>query len=65
MARGSKAKYTEKQKRQAEDIAEGYEHRGMPQRRAKAIGWATVNKVYGGGQKGGSGRPFGRLHKPC
>lgn len=56
MPRGSKAKYTGKQKRQAEDIAEGYENRGVPERRAKAIGWATVNKVYGGGAKGGSGR---------
>lgn len=55
MPRGSKAKYTGKQKRQAEDIAEGYESRGVPQKRAKAIGWATVNKVYGGGAKGGSG----------
>lgn len=56
MVRGSKAKYSEKQKRQAEDIAEGYESRGVPQTRAKAIGWATVNKVYGGGKKAGSGR---------
>ena len=55
MPRGSKAKYSDKQKHQAEDIAEGYESRGMPKSRAKAIGWATVNKVYGGGQKGGSG----------
>ncbi len=55
MARGSKAKYSEKQKHQAEDIAKGYESRGMPKRRAKAIGWATVNKSYGGGTKGGSG----------
>ena len=57
MPRGSKAKYSDKQKRQAEDIAEGYERRGMPEHRAKAIGWATVNKTYGGGQKGGSGSP--------
>lgn len=56
MPRGSKAKYSEKQKRQAEEIAEGYESRGVPESRAKAIGWATVNKVYGGGQKSGSGR---------
>ncbi len=56
MPRGSKAKYTEKQKRQAEDIAEGYKSRGMPAKRAKAIGWATVNKVYGGGKKAGSGQ---------
>src|SRR5512141_2284929 len=55
MPQGSKAKYTDKQKRQAEDIAEGYEKRGTPKKRAKAIGWATVNKVYGGGAKGGAG----------
>ncbi len=59
MARGSKAKYSDKQKRQAEEIAEGYESRGMPQSRAKAIGWATVNKAYGGGVKSGSGRGHG------
>ena len=55
MARGSKAKYTEKQKRQAEDIAEGYEGRGVPEKQAKARGWATVNKMWGGGKKSGSG----------
>ena len=59
MARGSKAKYSDKQKRQAEDIAEGYEKRGMSKSRAKAIGWATVNKTYGGGVKSGSGRGHG------
>lgn len=56
MPRGSKAKYTEKQKRQAEDIAEGYEHRGVPAKTAKARAWATVNKMSGGGKKSGSGR---------
>ena len=56
MARGSKAKYTEEQKRQAEEIAQRYESRGTPEKRAKQIGWATVNKIYGGGAKGGSGR---------
>ena len=56
MPRGSKAKYTEKQKRQAEEIAEGYEHRGVPKKLAKARGWATVNKMSGGGKKSGSGR---------
>lgn len=56
MPRGSKAKYTEKQKRQAEDIAEGYEHRGVPTKTAKARAWATVNKMSGGGKKSGSGR---------
>jgi plasmid stabilization system protein ParE len=56
MARGSKSKYTDKQKRQAEHIAEGYEKRGTPARTAKARAWATVNKETGGGKKGGSGR---------
>ncbi len=61
MARGSKAKYTEKQKRQAEDIAEGYMNRGVSRTEAKRRAWATVNKIYGGGQKGGSAR--GRMNK--
>lgn len=56
MARGSKAKYTEKQQRQAEDSAEGYMNRGVSRTEAKRRGWATVNKIYGGGAKGGSGR---------
>ncbi|MBI5033188.1 MAG: plasmid stabilization protein [Chloroflexi bacterium] len=55
MARGSKAKYTDKQKRQAEEIAEGYERRGVSRKEAEARGWATVNKMWGGGKKGGSG----------
>ena len=55
MPRGSKSKYTDKQKRQAEDIAEGYESRGVSKKEAKARAWATVNKTYGGGAKGGSG----------
>ncbi len=65
MARGSKAKYTEKQKRQAEDIAEGYERRGVPERIAKARGWATVNKMWGGGKKGGSGVGRGMNRAPA
>lgn len=56
MARGSKAKYTSKQKRQAEHIAEGYEERGVSKKTAKARAWATVNKQTGGGKKAGSGR---------
>ncbi len=56
MARGSKAKYTDKHKRQARDIARGYKHRGMPEELSKQIAWATVNKMYGGGKKSGSGR---------
>lgn len=53
MARGDKSKYTKKQKRQAEDIEESYEKRGMPPKKARGIAWATVNKQDGGGKKGG------------
>jgi plasmid stabilization system protein ParE len=56
MARGSKEKYTDKQKRRAEHIAEGYEHRGISAREAKRRAWATVNKESHGGKKSGSGR---------
>lgn len=57
MARGSKQKYTDKQKRQAEHIEEGYEERGVPEEEAERRAWATVNKMTGGGKKpGGSGR---------
>ncbi|HTU24610.1 MAG TPA: hypothetical protein VMF30_04390 [Pirellulales bacterium] len=56
MPRGDKSKYTDKQIRQAEKIAEGYEHRGDSAKTAKARAWATVNAMTGGGKKGGSGR---------
>jgi plasmid stabilization system protein ParE len=56
MARGSKEAYSNKQKRKAEHIAEGYEHRGVAQKEAKRRAWATVNKESGGGKKSGSGR---------
>lgn len=56
MARGSKSKYTDKQKRQAEHIEEGYEKRGTSKKEAERRAWATVNKEGGGGKKSGSGR---------
>jgi len=56
MPRGSKAKYSDKQKRKAEHIEEGYEDRGLPAREAARRAWATVNKESGGGNKSGSGR---------
>ena len=56
MARGSKAKYTGKQKRKAEHIEEGYEKRGTSKKEAERRAWATVNKESGGGKKSGSGR---------
>ncbi len=56
MPRGDKGKYTDKQKRQAEHIEEGYEKRGVPASEAEGRAWATVNKTSGGGKKSGSGR---------
>lgn len=51
MARGSKASYTDKQKRQASDIEKSYEERGVSSKTAAARAWATVNKQTGGGLK--------------
>ena len=51
MARGSKSKYTGKQKRKAEHIEEGYEKRGTSKKEAERRAWATVNKESGGGKK--------------
>jgi hypothetical protein len=48
MPRGDKSKYTDKQKRQAEHIEEGYEKRGVSEEEAKRRAWATVNKTSGG-----------------
>jgi plasmid stabilization system protein ParE len=56
MARGSKKKYTGKQKRKAEHIEEGYEKRGVGKKEAERRAWATVNKSDKGGKKSGSGR---------
>jgi len=56
MPRGDKGAYTDKQKRKAEHIAEGYEDTGASEKTAKARAWATVNKESGGGNKSGSGR---------
>ena len=56
MPRGDKSSYTDKQKRKAEHIEQGYEKRGTPKKEAEARAWATVNKESGGGNKSGSGR---------
>ncbi|BBD01080.1 MULTISPECIES: plasmid stabilization protein [Sphingobium] len=56
MPRGDKSSYTDKQKRKAEHIEEGYEDRGIPKDEAERRAWATVNKESGGGKKSGSGR---------
>ena len=62
MPRGDKSSYTDKQKRQAEHIAEGYEDRGVADDEAKRRAWATVNKETGGGKKSGSGRGHPASH---
>ena len=62
MPRGDKDAYTDKQKRKAEHIAEGYEDRGTPAKVAKARAWATVNNESGGGNKSGSGRGKKDIH---
>jgi plasmid stabilization system protein ParE len=56
MPRGDKSSYTDKQKRQAEHIEEGYEKKGVSKKEAESRAWATVNKETGGGKKSGSGR---------
>ena len=51
MPRGDKSKYTDKQKRQAQHIEEGYEQRGVSEGEAERRAWATVNKTSGGRKK--------------
>ncbi len=56
MPQGDKSSYTDKQKRKAEHIEEGYEKRGVSKGEAESRAWATVNKESGGGNKSSSGR---------
>ena len=56
MPRGSKSKYTSKQKRRASKIESGYKRRGVKSGEAARRAWATVNKEEGGGKRSGSGR---------
>jgi hypothetical protein len=56
MPQGDKDKYTDKQKRKADHIEEGYRDRGVSKKEAESRAWATVNKESGGGNKSGSGR---------
>ena len=55
MPRGDKSAYTDKQKRQAEHIEEGYERRGVSEDEAERRAWATVNKETGGGRRAAAG----------
>ena len=60
MPRGDKSSYTQKQKRQARHIEEGYEKRGVSKKEAERRAWATVNKQDKGGKNDGSGRSSSR-----
>jgi hypothetical protein len=51
MARGSKASYSDKQKRQAKHIEDSEKKQGRTSTASKRIAWATVNKQTGGGAK--------------
>jgi plasmid stabilization system protein ParE len=62
MPRGDKSSYTNKQKRKAQHIEEGYEQRGVSPREAERRAWATVNKESGGGKLSGSGRGKRETH---
>ena len=64
MPRGDKSAYSDKQKRMAEHIEEGYENRGVSKEEAERRAWATVNKETGGGKKSGSGRGKAEKHAP-
>ena len=65
MPRGDKSKYTDKQERMADHIAEGYESRGVSEKEAERRAWATVNAETGGGKKSGSGRGKRENHAPA
>ena len=56
MPRGDKSAYTDKQKRKAQHIEEGYVKQGVSRDEAEGRAWATVNADSGGGNKSGSGR---------
>jgi len=64
MPRGDKSSYTDKQKRQAEHIEDGYENRGVSHKEAERRAWATVNAETHGGKKSGSGRGKEENHAP-
>ena len=56
MPLGDRSKYTDKQERKADHIAETYEQRGGAVKEAERRAWSTVNKDDRGGKNpGGSG----------
>jgi hypothetical protein len=64
MPRGDKSSYTDKQKRMAEHIEDGYEKHGTSKGEAERRAWATVNKETHGGKKSGNGRGKPEDHSP-
>ena len=56
MPQGDKGSYTDKQKRKAGHIEEGYRKRGVSNDEAEERAWRTVNKQDGGAKKKGSGK---------
>jgi len=61
MPRSDPSSYTDKQKRQAKHIEEGYENRG---KEAERRAWATINRETHGGKKSGSGHRHARGGRP-
>jgi hypothetical protein len=55
MAKGSKASYSSKQKREATPIEKSYEKKGVSPKAAAARAWATVNQQDGGAKGKGKG----------
>ena len=51
MPQGDKSSYTDKQKRKAEHIEDGYRKRGVSKGEAEERAWRTVNKQDGGAKK--------------
>jgi plasmid stabilization system protein ParE len=56
MPQGDKSSYTDKQKRKAGHIEEGYRKRGVSKGEAEERAWRTVNKQDGGAKKKTSSR---------
>lgn len=65
MPRGDKSAYTDKQKRMARHIEDGYLDQGVSEEEAAKRAWATVNATDHGGKKSGSGRGKSRNLAPA
>jgi len=59
MAKGSKSKYSPKQKREATHIEKSYEKRGVGKKEAAERAWRTVNKQTGGAKGKSSSKKSG------